>query len=79
MSARKRPVDAAAPPAPFPATASDRIVCAKSVIQAVVAAHDAEAMEGKNYDIHYPLSLVVELLEQAMEQVSAFEDREGRS
>ena len=52
----------------FPATVDDKIVCAKSIVQAVVAAHDAETLSGENYDIHWPLSLVIELLEQASEQ-----------
>lgn len=53
----------------FPATADQKVICAKSIIQAVVAAHDAEALSGENYDIHWPLSLVVELLEQASRQI----------
>jgi hypothetical protein len=53
----------------FPATADQKITCAKSIIQAVVAAHDSEALSGDNYDIHWPLSLAVELLEQATRQI----------
>jgi hypothetical protein len=54
---------------PFPETADDKITCAKSVIQAVIAAHDAEALQGENYDIHWPLSLAVELLDRASHQL----------
>lgn len=53
----------------FPATADQKIICAKSIIQANVAAHDAEALSDENYDIHWPLSLAVELLEQASQQM----------
>jgi hypothetical protein len=37
--------------------------------QAVVAAHDAGAMDGENYDIHWPLSMAIDLLEQASGQL----------
>jgi hypothetical protein len=57
----------------FPETADDKITCAKSIIQAVVAAHDAEALSGENYDIHWPLSLAVSLLEQASSQMDSQE------
>jgi hypothetical protein len=50
-----------------PMTVDEKIVCAKSVIQAVVAAHDA-AQDMGNYDIHWPLCLAVEILEQAANQ-----------
>jgi hypothetical protein len=59
----------AAPPERFPETADLKIVCAKSIVQAVVAAHDAGSLEDENYDIHYPLSLVVQLLEHAADQL----------
>ena len=57
----------------FPESASDKVVCAKSVIKAVVAAHDAAADMG-NYDIHYPLELVIDLLEDAQAQIGLLED-----
>ena len=75
MTARKAPrrpkVRATAPPprARFPECADDKVICAKSIIQAVIAAHDAEQDMG-NYDLHWPLSLAVEILEQAVEQSS---------
>jgi hypothetical protein len=53
----------------FPQSADDKVVVAKSIIQAVVAAHDAGAMDGKNYDIHWPLSMAIDLLEQAVGQM----------
>lgn len=55
----------------FPATADQKVTCAKSIIQAVVAAHDADALADDNYDIHWPLSLAVELLEQASRQMGS--------
>jgi len=54
---------------PFPETVDDKVTCAKSVLQAVIAAHDAEALTGENYDIHWPLSLAVSQLEQASAQI----------
>jgi hypothetical protein len=53
----------------FPESADQKIVVAKSIIQAVVAAHDAEALVGANYDIHWPLSMAIDLLEQASGQL----------
>jgi hypothetical protein len=53
----------------FPQSADDKIVVAKSIIQAVVAAHDAGTMDGENYDIHWPLSMAIDLLEQASGQL----------
>jgi hypothetical protein len=60
---------APAPEAPFPATADHKITVAKHIVQAVVAASDSGALEGENYDVHWPLSLVVQLLEQASDQL----------
>ncbi len=57
--------------ASFPETIDDKITCAKAVIQAVVAANDAETLSGENYDIHWPLSLAVSLLEQASAQIDS--------
>jgi hypothetical protein len=53
----------------FPESADDKIVVAKSIIQAVVAAHDAETLVDANYDIHWPLSMAIDLLEQASGQL----------
>jgi hypothetical protein len=53
----------------FPETAGDKVVVAKSIVQAVRAAHDAGAMDGENYDIHWPLSMAIDLLEQASGQM----------
>jgi hypothetical protein len=53
----------------FPATVDDKLICAKSVVQAVLAAHDSGALDDHNYDLHWPLNLAVELLEQAFAQL----------
>lgn len=53
----------------YPQSADDKIVVAKSIIQAVVAAHDAGTMDGENYDIHWPLHMAIDLLEQASAQL----------
>lgn len=53
----------------YPMSAGAKIVCAKSIVQAVVAAHDSTTLEGENYDITWPLEVVVALLEQASAQV----------
>lgn len=55
----------------FPQSADDKVIVAKSIVQAVVSAHDAGNMDGENYDIHWPLSMAIDLLEQASEQLSA--------
>lgn len=61
----------------FPESADDKIVIAKSIIQAVVAAHDAGTMDGENYDIHWPLSMAIDLLEQASGQLGQQELAHG--
>ncbi len=58
---------------PFPQTPDAKVTCAKHIIQAVCTAHDSGPLEGQNFDIHWPLSLAVELLEQAGGQL----DRES--
>jgi hypothetical protein len=55
--------------AQFPESAGEKIVVAKSIIQAVVAAHDAGGLENENYDIHWPLGMAIDLLEQASTQL----------
>lgn len=60
--------------AAFPASTDDKITVAKHIVQAVVAARDA--LQDENFDIHWPLSLVVELLEQASNQLDL--ERLGR-
>ena|ERR1051326_4095873 len=52
--------------AQFPETVDLKITCAKNIVQAVVAAQDH--VEGMNYDIHWPLSVAVQLLEDAQNQ-----------
>ena len=66
---RKTVSERPAEEASFPATADHKIVCAKHVIQAVIAAHDCGALEGEDYDIHWPLSLAATLLAQASDQL----------
>jgi hypothetical protein len=53
----------------FPQSADEKIIVAKSIVQAVVAANDACALNDANYDIHWPLSMAVDLLEQASSQL----------
>lgn len=55
--------------AQFPKSADEKIVVAKSIVQAVVAANDAGALDDANYDLHWPLSMAVDLLEQASSQL----------
>lgn len=50
----------------FPETVDLKITCAKNIMQAVLGAQDY--MDGKNYDIHWPLSIAVRLLEDARSQ-----------
>jgi len=63
----------------FPATVDDKLICAKSVVQAVLAAHDSGALDEHNYDLHWPLNLAVELLEQASAQLGNAKLQEARS
>jgi hypothetical protein len=63
----------------FPAAIGDKVICAKSVIQAVRAAHDTQALDGENYDLSWPLGLAIDLLEQASHELTKAEDREARS
>jgi hypothetical protein len=57
----------------------EKLVCAKSVVQAVRAAHDTQALDGENYDLSWPLSLAITLLEQVSEELGEARDREVRS
>lgn len=61
----------------FPHSIDDKIVCAKSIVQAVIAAHDG-AQDLGNYDIGWPLRVAVELLEQAADQVGRKQDEEAQ-
>jgi hypothetical protein len=73
-STRTRKAQPAPPPAAaFPGTVAEKITVAKHVVLSTVAAHDAETLEDANYDLHWPLSLVAELLEQASLQLDAEE------
>jgi hypothetical protein len=67
----------------YPKTVTEKVICAKSIIQAVVAAHDAGSLEGENYEMSFPLNLAAELLEQATlqgdEEEMARRKQEARS
>jgi hypothetical protein len=52
-----------------PRTADEKVTIAKSIIQATLAAHDSGELEGANYDIHWPLSMAINLLEEASGQM----------
>jgi hypothetical protein len=56
-------------PARFPKSVEDKVIVAKSIVQAVVAAHDSGALNDANYDVSWPLNMVIELLEQAADQI----------
>jgi hypothetical protein len=56
-------------PEPFPQKADEKVICAKNIVQAMIAASDSGALTDANYDVHWPLSVVVDLLEQAVEQI----------
>jgi len=70
--AQAQPIAAALAASAF-GTAAEKITYAKHVVLSTVAAHDAGTLEDANYDLHWPLSLVVELLEQASLQLDAEE------
>jgi hypothetical protein len=50
----------------YPETVQAKIVSAKSIIQACLAAHDN--LDGENYDIRWPLGVAVALLEDAADK-----------
>lgn len=62
-----------------PTSIGDKIICAKSVMQAIRAAHDSQALDGENYDVGWPLGLAIDLLEEASNQLSKAETRGTRS
>lgn len=47
----------------------EKVVIAKSIVQAVIAAHNSGGLDDENYDLSYPLWQVVRLLEQVSEQL----------
>jgi hypothetical protein len=46
-------------------TVNEKIISAKSIVQAALAAYDTEALVGENYDMHWPLKVAIDLLEEA--------------
>lgn len=62
-----------------PTSIADKIICAKSVMQAVRAAHDSQSLDGENYDMSWPMGLAIDLLEEASQELSKAESREARS
>jgi hypothetical protein len=67
-----RTAEAVQPPQPpprFPKSVEAKVTVAKSIVLAVRAAHDNGELEDENYDMSWPLSMVVELLEQAANQI----------
>jgi hypothetical protein len=67
--AGKSTSDIAPPPPRFPKSVEEKVIVAKSIVQAVVAAHDSGALNDANYDVSWPLNMVIELLEQAANQI----------
>jgi hypothetical protein len=53
-----------------PRSAEEKVVSAKSIIQAVVAANDSASLVDANYDIHWPLKIAIDLLEEASDQLA---------
>jgi hypothetical protein len=45
-----------------------KIICAKTIVQAVIAAQE-QMSEADDYDPHWPLSVAVQLLEEAHRQL----------
>lgn len=68
--------DPRAPESRFPATASEKVVTAKTIVQAVLAVQDSEAPP-ENYDMHWPLSMAIELLSEALEAIERMESSSG--
>lgn len=59
----------AQPPARFPISVEEKVMVAKSIVMAVMAADQSGELEGKNYDRFWPLKMATELLEQAENQI----------
>jgi hypothetical protein len=67
-----RKPDAVQPPAArFPKSVEEKVIVAKSIVLAVIAADQSGNLdlEGVNYDRFWPLKMVAELLEQAADQI----------
>lgn len=70
-----RNADAVQPPAKFPTTVEEKVIVAKAIVMAVIAADQSGNLEDKNYDSFWPLRMVTELLDQAADQI----DQERRA
>lgn len=63
------------PPPRFPKSVEEKVIAAKSIVMAVIAADESGNLDGENYDRSWPLRMVTELLDQAADQI----DREEPS
>jgi hypothetical protein len=59
----------ATPPTRFPHSVEEKVIVAKSIVMAVIAADQSGNLDGDNYDCVWPLRMVTELLEQAADQI----------
>jgi len=57
------------PAARFPMTVEEKIIVAKSIVMAVVAADQSGNLNEENYDQCWPLKMATELLDQAADQI----------
>ncbi len=53
----------------WPQHVESKLISAKSIVQAVVAAESSGNLEGENYDASYPLGVAVALIECALNQL----------
>lgn len=53
----------------FPESVEEKVIVAKSIVLAVMAAQQSGELEGENYDQVWPLKMAAELLEQATDQL----------
>jgi hypothetical protein len=56
-------------------SASEKVIRAKSILQAVIAAENSGELQGENYDMTWPLRCAVEMLEDASLEVDEIETR----
>jgi hypothetical protein len=64
----------------WPVSTQDKVTTAKCIVQAVLAADNSGAFPGDddNYDLHYPLSMAIALLEEAAEAIGNSDDKQER-
>ncbi len=82
LMAAMRHEQAAAADARWPQHVEGKLISAKSIVQAVVAAESSGNLEGANYDASYPLKVAVDLIECALNQLdleSMARSQEGAS